>query len=88
MPSERDPAPISPGDRLLWGWIRFALALVQMTFAAAGIYLFLHDGLHWPVVAALAFASFATAISRYLYGGRSGPSAGARKGGGEGGRHH
>lgn len=58
---------------LVWGIFRLALGLLQMTFAAAAILRLVFSGLSTTVLWYAAAATLATIVSRFLFGGRSGP---------------
>jgi hypothetical protein len=66
---------------LLWGALRFLLAVAQMTLAPLGIYAVLTVGLeHWVTWVLFGGATAATITSRLLYGGRPDPQLGRRGG--------
>lgn len=64
--------PVSSDHRLLWGWIRLVLGLTQMAFTATACLLIFH-GFYGRAVVAIALATAATVISRYLFAGRPDP---------------
>lgn len=57
--------------KLIWGWLRLFLGLVQMFFAAAGVFALLTLGLHSITYFCLTAATLATITSRFLYQGRA-----------------
>lgn len=60
-------------NKWVWGWLRLALGLVQMTFATAGVGALLALGMHWLTYLSVAIATAATVVSRLLYAGKVAP---------------
>lgn len=65
--------PASSEHRLFWGWIRFVLGLVQISFALHAVFIWAREGLVWRVAVAAMVASVAAIVSRLLYRGRPDP---------------
>jgi hypothetical protein len=65
--------PASRNHRLLWGWARLLLGLIQMSFSITAAYLFAFRGVQWRVGVAALLATAAAVVSRVLYAGGPDP---------------
>jgi hypothetical protein len=60
-------------DEVKWGWLRLALALVQMGLVVAALISYFRVGLDTTTLLLVISATIATLISRHLYEGRRSP---------------
>jgi hypothetical protein len=61
------------GHKLLWGYLRLAPGLAQISLSTTGLVLLLTVGFHPVTWSVLAAGTAATITSRLLYGGRPDP---------------
>jgi hypothetical protein len=70
---ERIVTRMTSSKKLILGWLRLFLGVVQMLFATACVGLLLTVGLHWTTWMFFAGAAAATIISRIVYRGHVDP---------------
>lgn len=64
---------IATTHKLVWGWIRLALGIAQVSFAVMGVTSLLIVGTKWPTSLFVICAFITTTISWLLYRGKSDP---------------
>ena len=64
---------MASSKKLIWGWLRLFLGVIQMVLTTACVGLLLTLGLHWATWIFFAGATAATIISRLLYRGHADP---------------
>lgn len=81
---KRVKAPIAAGSlvmstesrqKFIWGWLRFALGIAQISLVFASVGLLLLVGLHPLTLISVVSATLLTIVSRVLYRGQKGPKA-------------
>src|SRR4029079_385439 len=58
---------------LVWGWLRFVLAIAQLTLVPMALLVLVVDGIHRPFIALFLASMLTTVTSRVLFHGRPDP---------------